>query len=259
MARPLTKRTKGGVLYSLPPAVETDIDRALLDDLATLRRRLLITERASPDYLQSETLVHLIRESIRTADDRRRDVVLPVLLGRCEAILKVKVSDGLPNPEALREAVLSDFSEVLASDGVGEQPAELDYYECRFNHAFRTLRLDVLNRELAAVNAVADLPEQRDEGESDAYDDVLARVTEAFHTPATQESTLFLKDLWKAIKALPRAERKAVILVFVLGYEEESDDPEKVTAATRCKCTGRTIRNRLSRAAAKLSVLKEDA
>lgn len=259
MVRPLTKRTKGGALYSRPPAVETEIDATLPDDLATLRRRLLVTQKGAPDYLQSETLVHLIRESIRTGDDRRRDVVLPVLLGRCAAILKVKVSNGLPNPEALREAVLSEFSELLASDGTGEQPHELDYYECRFNLAFRTLRLDVLDRELAEVNKAADVPERGDEGEPDAYDDAFARMPEAFQTPATQESALFLEYLWKAINALPCAERKAVILVNIMGYDEESDDPEKVTAATLCNCTGRTIRNRLFRAAAKLSALKEDA
>ena len=61
-----------------------------------------------------------------------------------------------------------------------------------------------------------------------------------------------------AINALPEDERKAVILVHVMGYDEESDDPDKVTAATICGCTGRTIRNRLTRAAKKLSTLKEE-
>jgi len=52
-------------------------------------------------------------------------------------------------------------------------------------------------------------------------------------------------------------ERDAVVLVHVLGYKVESGDPDEDTAATRCKCTGRTIRNRLMRAAAKLSRFKE--
>ena len=38
----------------------------------------------------------------------------------------------------------------------------------------------------------------------------------------------------------------------------ESDDPAEETAATRCDCTGRTIRNRLTRAATKLARFKED-
>jgi DNA-directed RNA polymerase specialized sigma24 family protein len=62
----------------------------------------------------------------------------------------------------------------------------------------------------------------------------------------------------KAIDNLPLDERKAVVLCHVLEYEEESDDPSKTTAATLCGVTGRTIRNRLSRAAKKLSPFKEN-
>jgi DNA-directed RNA polymerase specialized sigma24 family protein len=43
-----------------------------------------------------------------------------------------------------------------------------------------------------------------------------------------------------------------------MGYAEEADDPAKRTAATICGVTGRTIRNRLTRAAATLSRFKED-
>jgi DNA-directed RNA polymerase specialized sigma24 family protein len=57
---------------------------------------------------------------------------------------------------------------------------------------------------------------------------------------------------------LPPEERDAVILCHVMGYPEESDDPAKRTAATICGVTGRTTRNRLKRAAAKLSRFKED-
>jgi DNA-directed RNA polymerase specialized sigma24 family protein len=64
--------------------------------------------------------------------------------------------------------------------------------------------------------------------------------------------------LWAAINKLPEDERRAVILVHVMGYEEESIDPAKVTAATLCGCRGRTIRNRLTRAAKKLSTFKEE-
>ena len=62
----------------------------------------------------------------------------------------------------------------------------------------------------------------------------------------------------KAIISLPSDERKAVILCRVLGYKEESEDPSAVTAAKLCGVTGRTIRNRLSRAEAKLSHLQEN-
>lgn len=258
MARPLTKH-KDGVLYTRPAVVEANIDDSLWADPATLRRRLLITDKSASEYLRSECLVHLMREAHRKGDDKKRDAVLPVLLGRCEAILKTKVSDRLPNAARLREDVLSEFCELLLADGTGGNPDELDFYECKFNLAFRTLHLDVIERELRVVNRNADLPDYGDVDEPDAHEDAFARVSEAFRTPATQQSTLFLEDLWEAIKALPPDQRRAVILVHILGYDEESDNPKKVTAATLCNCTGRTIRNRLSRAAETLARFKEDA
>ena len=95
-------------------------------------------------------------------------------------------------------------------------------------------------------------------GEPDAYEDAFARVSDAFKVFPTQEWDAFREPFLKAIDALPSDERDAVILVHVLGYKEKSEDPEEETAATRCNCTGRTIRNRLTRAAGKLARFKED-
>ena len=258
MARPLTKH-KDGVRYTRPAVVEANIDDALGADPATLRRRLVIVDRSASGYLRSECLVHLVRHAHRNRDEKTRDAILPVLLGRCEAILGTKVSDRLPNAAQLREDVLSEACELLLADGAGDQSDELDFYECKFNLAFRTLRLDVIERELRVVNRNADLLDHGEVDEPDAYEDAFARVSEAFKTPATQQSALFLEDIWEAINALPTDQRKAVILVHVLGYDEESDNSKKVTAATLCNCTGRTIRNRLSRAAKTLARFKEDA
>ena len=85
----------------------------------------------------------------------------------------------------------------------------------------------------------------------------LPRVSEAFRTAPTQEGELVLSELHDVILGLPADERDAVVFVHMLGYQEESDDPEIVTAATRCDCALRTIRNRLTRAAAKLTPFKE--
>ena len=259
MVRPLTKTNKDGVRYVRPQAVETEIKVALQEDRTALRRRLMVTDSGSPEYLRSECLVHLIRDALPRGDEDRLNEALPILLSRCEAILKAKIANSLPGADELREEVLSEFSELLASDGMGERPDELDFYECRFNMAFRTLRIDVVNRELSRLDQIAELPRHEDGDEPHAYEeDAFARLSDAFRTPAVQQSSVFLKELWEAINALPSDERKALILCNVLGYKVESADPDEVTAGTRCNCTGRTIRNRLSQAAAKLSRFKED-
>lgn len=245
MVRPLTKCKTDGTRYVRPQAIETEIEVALQEDPATLRERFLVTDKASPDHLSSECLVHLIRDALRRRDDERLNRVLPVLLGRCEAILRTKIANSLQGADQLREEVLSEFSELLASDGTGERPDDLDFYECRFNAAFRVLRIEAVRRELKRLERTAE-PLGPGEREAHAHgEDAFARL---FESSRTRE----------AINALPPDELKALVLHHKYGYKVESTDPDEVTVATLCKCTGRTIRNRLSRAAARLSELKED-
>lgn len=153
------------------------------------------------------------------------------------------------------------LTELFVLDGLGQNPDELDFYECRFNKAFRTLRIDAVRRAARRRKEIVDitaLPPSEAKGEPDAYEDAFARVSDAFKVFPTQEWDAFREPFVNAIEALPPDEREAVILVHVLGYKEESENPDEETAATRCNCTGRTIRNRLTRAAAKLARFKED-
>jgi hypothetical protein len=259
MARPLTKCEQTGKLYARPPVIEAEIDLALTQDLETLRCRAAVTDRSSPEYLSSECLVHMIRAARRRDDDPMMYALLPALLGRCEANLLDKIPDsGFANAADLREEVMAQFSELFAVDGSGDNSDELDYFECRFNRAFRAFRIDLIRKEISHAKYIAPLPDTSDEEERSSQDDVFARVSEAFRTPARQEDHVFLEEVRKTINALPSDERKAVVLCNILGYQEESEDPKKQTAATLCGVTGRTIRNRLHRAAAKLSKLKED-
>ncbi|MFH1554502.1 MAG: hypothetical protein ABII76_06515 [Pseudomonadota bacterium] len=188
--------------------------------------------------------------------------VLPVLLGRCEANLLVKVPDGgMQDAASVRQEILDDLAELFVADGSGDFPDELDFYECKFNMAFRALRIDGIRRAARRRKRtieVVDLPPLEVKSMPDADEDGFARMSEAFRVLPTQEWDAYREPFVQAIEALPSDEREAVVLVHVLGYKEESEDPEEETAAKRCNCTGRTIRNRLTRAAEKLSRFKED-
>lgn len=257
MVQALTKAGVDGPLLR-PKGIESQISVALRLPPASLKARLSVTDRDNPEFLQSETLVHLVRHGRRTNNQTMISLVLPVLLNRCETNLLVKVPDGqLPEAASLREEILGAFSELFAIDGTDDASDELDFYECKFNRAFRFFRIDIVRRETARLKPMAQMPEPNQDGEPDAYEDVFARVSETFLAPATQENEVFRTELLDAIQRLPPDERDAVILVHVVGYKEESDDPDEETAATRCNCTGRTIRNRLTRAAAKLVRFKE--
>ena len=146
MVRPLTKRRENGDLYTRLKVIEGELDRVAEIEPDVLIQRAKITRRQEPDYLSSECLVYLIREAIRTGSRSKIDFLLPRLLSRCDAILQVKVADyEFPDAESVREEILGDFSVVLASDGHGENPDVLDFYEIHFNQAFRAFRLDRLS------------------------------------------------------------------------------------------------------------------
>ena len=259
MVRPLTKHRSNGELYTRPPAIEVQIDEALKLDLTMLKQRLEITDRQAVGDLRSECLVHLIRESVITDNQNRINLILPVLLRRCEIILRAKIPDsGLFDAESLREEVLSEFSEMLASAGVANFD-DLDFFECRFNLAFRALRIDLFNKEMNRLEDIVPLPSLSVGEQGESEEDLLAKISEAMRQPATQEHNVLLLEIWKMITALPNEERQAVVLCYVMEYKVESQNPNEVTAASRCNCSGRTIRNRLARAAKKLRRYKEDS
>lgn len=82
-----------------------------------------------------------------------------VLLQRCETILKHKIPEWkYPNAEFLREEVLGRFAVILASEGCGDDPDELDFYECRFNNCISLVanRFDTERRGAAkAVQTIS--------------------------------------------------------------------------------------------------------
>src|SRR5437899_1152225 len=130
MAPPLTKTTAQGTVYARPPEVEVQIDEAALLSPAELKIRLDVTKPDKNGFLRHETLVHLLRKGIATGSMEMFNAVLPVLLKRCEKTLQEKIANSLPAVAQLREDILGEFAEVLASDGRGDIPDELDFYEC---------------------------------------------------------------------------------------------------------------------------------
>ena len=253
MARPLTKRNSAGDLYVRPSRVEAQINEILSQNPATLRRRLTVGDPQSSDYLSSECLVHLARDFIRHGNEAA-NAVLRILLDRCEAILLSKIPDNeLSNAAYVREEVLGQFGLLFATDGMKENRDRLDYFECRFNRAFRTFRISQVRKELTHQQHFVPTPDQADAPQSDSP----TQAREALQSPETAENAV-LQELREAIDTLPNDERRAVILYYIKRHKIESKNPDEETVATICNVSGRTIRNRLSRAVEKLSNFRED-
>jgi DNA-directed RNA polymerase specialized sigma24 family protein len=259
MVRPLTKVSRSGELYTRPATIETAIAAALGFDRITLEQRAAVTDRNSPEYIPSECLVHLIRKKHRETNAPARDQLLNILLRRCEARLaRTLPDDRIPNAAFVRDEALGRLGELFAEDGTGDNPDELDFFEVRFNRAFAALRTDLVRAEIRAARSFAPLPEEEDDAQLAADDQAMTGLSgAALKNPANQENAQFLREVFKAIDKLPPDQRDAVILCHVMGYEAESEDPAKITAATLRGVTGRTIRNRLRRAAASLKQYKE--
>jgi len=238
MARPLTKKKKTGESYTRPDRIEARIDAVLALGIPQLRQLLQVTDRKSPDYLPSECLVHLIRDAIQRGDLKMADVVLPVLLTRCEAILKFKIRDSSRFDAAtLREEVLNEFATFLATESAADNSNELDYFECKFHHAFRTLRIDVVRKETACWELLQSLPEEL------AHDDeTTSAIPKTFQIPPTQHEKAVVREI---LDGLHPEVRQAAVLCWLLGYEVESTNEEEITAATICGVSGRMIRYRL--------------
>jgi hypothetical protein len=238
MATPLTKHSKEGVPYVRPAEVESNIDGALDQETAVLIRRAHVTDRASSEYLSSECLVHLIRAALRSGDDSRFNALLPILLLRCEANLKSTIRRSVPNADQVREDVLGELGVLFASEGGDEPSHELDYYEVRFDHAFRTLRCAVLRRERKSTEGVEVLLDGAE------IEDGRGLPANLPTCRATQEDGVHRAEL---LDRLPHELRHVVILTE-MGYVAESEDSNKVTVATLCKVKGRTVRARLKKA-----------
>lgn len=242
MARQLAKRKPGG-RYTCPPEIEAAIDVALQQDLATRARRACVRDRASSDYLQTECLVYLVREAIRADDGPAQDKLIPILYLRCEAALISKIPDSMQRADEIRAEVLGRLSELIAEDAEDPERGVLDFYETRFGLAFKRLRLTV-QRSFRRRARECSMDDPRQGVEEPA-------------TMKTQDDLVFDQERLALLDLLPDNERSALVLHYLNGLEIESVDPTKHTVATALGVTGRTVRNLLTRARAKLIALKE--
>jgi len=254
MAEPLTKKKRDGTPYTHPAEIEEALDEAKAEDLDTLIRRAQIPKRSTPGFLPLECLVNLIRDARRHGDEKTMNALMPLLLVRCGAILKAKITvDDLPTAEEIREEILGEFAVLFAEDGRPGTTNVLDFFECRFNSAFLTFRLPYIKRERDRTEPLVCAPAETEASNDVTDEEFFAKISGAFRVPDDQIDHVLRNSLLRAIGGLPADQRKALILYYYYGFPEESDNPSVTSVASICGVTGRTIRNRLDRGIATLS------
>lgn len=160
MARPLTKQHRNGKRYERPPDIERLVDSALQLSDIELKKRLAIPDPDDPGFLPPECLVHLMRDARRRNDQNSMDLIMPCLLSRCELNLRTKVPDTKYKDAAnLRDEILQEFAALFAVDGTDkDEHQQLDFFECKFNSAFATFRIDAVSCETTARESTPTMP-----------------------------------------------------------------------------------------------------
>lgn len=256
MVQPLTKCKEDGTRYTRPPEIEARLQALLQADLPTIQVQALEEGWASPDFIPSECLVHLVRQAIKNQDEPTTSTLLPILLERGKANLVVKIKDAdFPNAGDLREEVLGQLAELFAEDQAGSPTNDLDFFEVRFNSAFFSLRAGVIRDERLRKKELTQFPISR--GEDGMEDSGEVPSGKEFSIPATQFEVAEKHEILEGIFSLPENERDAILLHFYCHMEVESKDPKKATVARYFGVSGRTVRNWLKSATSKLSRIME--
>lgn len=247
MARALTKKRKSdGSVYTRPSEIDACIDSLLeLGTEVVCQRASSIHNKEAGSYIPSECLVHLIRETRRAVDSEGFEKLLSVLLKRCESNLLNRIAETIPGAHEIREDVMSDFAELFALEWEDESENRLDFYEVRFQQAFATLRKNRVTAELRRLQRLRPLLALDSHSTSEDWDAELEELGNAASVDGLAGLDL---EGWELINSLPADQKRVFVLCRVLGYQEESIDPEEPTASSLLNVTGRTVRNRLARA-----------
>jgi hypothetical protein len=239
LAKPLRAITKDGRRYTRRPDVEAEIDRSIGQPLEVIRQRLLVASAQSPDYLNSECVMHLLREAFEQDDSERAGVLYDHLMRRVERIVYAKV-DGRLNVGDIYDAVAHDLNLLLT-----QRLSSLDYYEVNFSAAVRKNYLTKISHARNSPNSVA-------------FDEQIRKPDPMSSEGHHEERSAQEIDFAAAIRELSPSERKAFVHVVLHRHKIESKDPSEPTAANVCGVSGRMIRKYLDSAKRKLATHLEN-
>ncbi len=245
MVRPLKRTKKKGEPYCRPPEIEEAVASALLLQNQAAIESSKEDDPKSPKFIHPECVVHLVREARRRDDLQTMSSLLGILFLRCDKKLNGRFPDGsVANASEIRDDVLSQLGEYFALDGQEGEKLQLDFFEVRFNKAFRALCTWVSRKTIRRAGRMTPLPSS--DGSGDGSDDAkLSHISDNF---AVAPEGLSRARANEALGAMEDKDRRAFLLVHEFGAKIESKDSNEETAATIEGVSGREIRTRLARA-----------
>ncbi len=248
--RPLTRvRKDNGAAYVRERDVDCQIEAlCALSERSRQQRLLEAGERGSAERLQEETLVYFLREYDRRGES---DIAWRIAEGLAERVsghVARKLARWRLTPEESDDCARDLFAALWEALFSHEAPAE--FWEVRFWVCLdRRLWNLVEKRQAVRDNELRPGDASFEDADGDTAADeasAFGRLVDSGPGPET------LAEHKEALSLLTENERLAVYLCQVEGMPEESEDPDRMTAAKILGVTGRSVRNYLRRAEAKL-------
>lgn len=253
--RPLTRtRRDDGAPYTREADVEAQVRDLSRLPARVRQRKLLAAPEAwgSDARLREETLVYFLREYARRGDEETAWKIAEALIERTAAHVQRKLARWRLSPEDADDCTRDLFTAVCESLFDAGQSAE--FWEVRFWVCLDRRLWNLIEKRQAAADNELSAADEREGVDGEKEEErLLTRIADTAPTPDV------LAEYKEALTLLTDNERTALYLCYIEGLPEESEDPNKPSAARVLGVTGRSVRNYLRRAKDKLKAWEQGA
>lgn len=258
---PLTRRNLNGDVYKRESVVESQIISSIgLPDEGVIARAK-ISDKEVVGFLQEETLVYLIRESAQNQRQLVADILLEILLVRCQRQVDYRIrslDSDLAN-EAYAEIMRKLFEKIFGAEG------QSDYLQVRFWNALDRIAIDVFRqcnhrREQDEANLMSSPYTAGEETEEvkDEWEQILIGSEHLIPGESRWSSVERKALIEDALQVLGEPTRTAFLLHYLEGWQIESKDPDEMTLSKYYQVTPKTIGNWLRKAKSDLKIWRGD-
>ena len=245
--RPLAKHYPDGRPYTRREDVENDLKRIVVLPREDILAALKIRDRSSPQYLKSECIVYLIRETRSDNDERYFNELYKELMRRIGGALPRVAGERADGPEnvhasAAREKITGRFEQKLSEDRASAG-TWLDYYEVMFADAIAGLRTTYMGRARRDAARMEPIETDADTGEPSL---AVERALGSFDIKEEllSEDPIYRSRIAAAIRSLPEKNRR-VIELTIRGIPIYSSDDSVMTIQKLIGVKSeKTVRNR---------------
>lgn len=247
--RSLSRLRKDGIPYTREAAVEAQVRQLGANGEQTRRAWMALADRADSRFVREESLVYCLREYHARGDADRAWFIADLLVQRVHGHVRREIGCWRLGPDDADDCARDLFAALFES--VFDRSPAFEFWEVRFWVCLDRRLWNLAQKRQQIRDGELHLAD-RDDAEQGAGEGLLAQIPDAGPGPEA------LAEYREALSLLTENERLAVYLCHVQGWPEESEKPDQPSAARTLGVTGRSVRNYLRRAEAKLRAWQQD-